>query len=142
MMKVFFENGGGLGAVILQAQSQTEVERLARMVGATLVCAAYPSGSHYQIKIMPDLKALMNPQQTPYDTMAVDDMMTVAAQKGIPVKRNVIKSDLKDILTTADTDIEAAREMAKQARPAVSTKRKNDRQELPNGSGVMQTRNE
>lgn len=143
-MKVFSETNGGVGGLVIQAQTQSEMERLARYVNAKLVCSAFPSGGRYQIRIMPDLKAIMEglDSPSPYEAMSIDDMVSMAVQKGIPVKRNTLKADLQAILEVADKDIDQAKEMAKKSRPAVATQRKAEFQPLQNGAGAIKTTNE
>lgn len=130
IMPALTADGKGASFDIIR-QDAADLDFIERMGEAKLVAERLPD----RLRITPDVKALLDPPAlSPYAGKTLDDLLTLAAQRNLPVPRDILRQDLERILS-AEPDQAAT--MAKNARPAQRGRRKDAHRHESQSNGAM-----
>jgi hypothetical protein len=131
---------------ILQANDENDKAFLDRMVGMALMCEDADEDGVRRIIVRPDPALIGKPRPTEKFThLSLDDLLDTAARKGLNVPRNILRSDLEQIIALADEDPAKARLAAAEAKPALNAgryKQKKNKQGVSGGDAQVTTFNE
>lgn len=134
--RISFRHAGKL--VIVQGQTEKDFDFLDRLAGMKLEAAPHGDCA-VVLRATSHSKAAAEAGSGRYDEMSVDDMLDLAARRGLPVPRNVIKSDLAKILEIYEKDEVAAIQRARETKPQVN-KVKEKRHKKSIAGGMTESR--
>lgn len=124
LLPALTKEGSSAIPINLIAQDAADIDYIERLGGAKLTVF----GVNGSLRIMPDINAILTPPpKSEHEGKTLDDLLTLAAQKNLPVPRDILRQDLERILDTAKDDPKTATEMAVKARPAQQAKQRRPR---------------
>lgn len=122
----------GKNEIFILANDKPDREFLDRFVSLPLVCEPSEE-SEGAIVLRPDPSKLMKPKgEDKFDKLELDDLLDMAARRGLPMPRNALRADVAKVLAVYEEDEKKALEMAQQVK-AVDTKVRSKERKLKTG---------
>lgn len=136
----------GVEPFMLQSHTAQDTEFLDRLTGMPLLAEPADDSNPGCVIIRPDPAALSRPRpEDKYMHLSLDDLLDLAARRGIALPRNTLKADAKAVLAMHEKDPAKAQEMAKAVKPSKSQGRNREQvaeQGVSGGSAKATTYNE